>query len=168
RRGDRAPRRPVAAREGALDDVAPTGAPELGTRAFVRRRARPRVARADDDGPPSRHPELDHVRLRVRVAPAPARLPRSDEGRRPRLDPSRAPRPLWRGAAEARPVSGPEGGVLPRRLRARPVRHRPVAGRPRAGAGRPAPTAGRLALPPALEPALPADDRLPRPARGRA
>ena len=70
--------------------------------------------------PPARHPERDDVRLRVGVAPAPARLPRRDEGRRPRGDPARAAEALRRGAAEAAPLPGSEGGVLPRRLRARP------------------------------------------------
>ena len=70
--------------------------------------------------PPARDPERDHVRLRVGLAPAPARLPRRDEGRRPGGDPARAAEALRRGAAEAAPLPGAEGGVLPRRLRARP------------------------------------------------
>ena len=71
-----------------------------------------------------------------------------------------------RRAAEARPVPGPEGGVLPERLRARPVAARALRRRPGARARRAAPAAGRVALPPALEPALSADARPPRPARG--
>ena len=47
--------------------------------------------------------------------------------------------------------------------RARRARRRPVARR-----RRPPAAAGRLALPPALEPAVPADARAPRPRRGRA
>ena len=86
----------------------------------LRRRARARLARADDHGAPARDPELDHLRLRVGLAAAPARLPGGDEGRRPGLDPGRAARPLRRRAAEAPPVPGAEGGVLPLRLRARP------------------------------------------------
>jgi hypothetical protein len=62
----------------------------LGEGARVRRRARARLARADHDGEAARHPELDDVRLRVRVAPAPARLPSRDEGRRPRRDPAQS------------------------------------------------------------------------------
>ena len=62
----------------------------------LRPRARARLARADDHGAPARDPELDHVRLRVGLAAAPARLPRRDEGRRPRLDPARAARALRR------------------------------------------------------------------------
>ena len=58
-----------------------------------------------------------------------------------------------------------QGGVLPRRLRARPGGARAVGDRPGADARRAAPAAGRLALPPAREPALPADARAPRSAR---
>ena len=65
-------------------------------RTRVRRRARARLARADDDRAAPGHPEHDDVRLRVRVAAAPARLPRGDEGRRPGHDPARAPRTLRR------------------------------------------------------------------------
>ena len=71
---------------------APARAAAVGARPRLRRRARARLARADDDRAPARHPELDHVRLRVGVAAAPARLPRRDAGRRPRLDPARAAR----------------------------------------------------------------------------
>ena len=77
----------------------------LRARARLRHRARPRLARADDHGAPARDPERDDVRLRVGVAAAPARLPRRDEGRRARLDPGRAARPLRRGAAEAAPAT---------------------------------------------------------------
>ena len=91
----------------------------LGEAARLRPRARARLARPDADRPLARDPERDDVRLRVRLAPAPARLPRGDAGRRPRGDPARAARPLRRAAAEAAPLPGPEGGVLPRRLRAR-------------------------------------------------
>ena len=114
--------------QGARRCVAAARAAALGEGTRLRRRARARLARADDDRAPARHPELDDVRLRVGVAPAPARLPRRDEGRRAGLDPARAARPLRRRAAEARPVPGAEGGVLPLRLRARPAR-RSTAGR---------------------------------------
>ena len=69
-------------------------------------------------------------------------------------------------AAEARQVSGDRGGVLPRRLRAGSRgarRHRPGQGaRGRANA------AGRLALPPARQPALHRRARAARPRRVRA
>ena len=78
-RGDRAARRPLAHGQGARDGVAPARAAELGARPRLRRRARARLARADDDRAAARHPELDDVRLRVGVAAAPARLPRRDE-----------------------------------------------------------------------------------------
>jgi hypothetical protein len=63
-------------------------------------------------------PERDHVRLRVRVAAAPARLPRATRGRRAGGDPARSGSSATAPAAEARAVPRPEGGVLPRRLRA--------------------------------------------------
>ena len=66
-------------------------------------------------------------------APASARLPRGDAGRRSGGDPARAARALRRRAAEARPVPGAEGGVLPRRLRARPGRARAVRASTRRG-----------------------------------
>ena len=104
------------------------------------------------------------------TAAAPARLPRGDEGRRPRRDPARAARAATaRGRRSSLAVPGPEGGVLPRGLRARPGRCSSAFGvDPARMLVVAAPAAGRLALPPALEPALPADARAPRPARGRA
>src|SRR5439155_19852428 len=110
----------------------------------------------------------DDVRLRVRVAAAPARLPGGDTSRRAGGDPTRAPRRVRRAAAEAPPVPRPEGGVLPRGLRARRGRPRALADRPGARARRASPAAGRLPLPPALEPALPDDAALPGRARRRA
>src|SRR4029453_9740190 len=59
----------------------PRGPPRVGAGAQLRPRARARLARADVDGPPPRDPELDDVRLRVRVAATPARLPRRHAGR---------------------------------------------------------------------------------------
>ena len=93
---DRPPRRPLGARQGAADARAAEGAAPLGEAARLRSRARPRLARADDDRAPARHPERDDVRLRVGVAAAPARLPRRDARRRPRLDPAGAPRAVQR------------------------------------------------------------------------
>ena len=154
--------------EGPADDASPRRAEEVGEGPRLRRRTGARLARADDDRPPARHPELDDVRLRVRDDPASARLPRGDEGRRAGHDPARAPRALRRAPTEARAVPGPQGGVLPLRLRARPLAARPLRRRPGARARRPAPAARRLALPPPLEPALPDDARPPRPARERA
>ena len=120
RGGDPRPaRRPVAAREGALADLAARRPAPLGQGPGVRHRARARLARADPHRTPARDPELDHLRLRVRMAPAPARLPCRDSRGRPGRDPAGAARALRRQAAEAGPVPGPEGGVLPRGLRAR-------------------------------------------------
>ena len=82
RDGDRPPRRPVGTRQGAADAHAAEGAAALGEGPRLRPRARPRLARADDDRAPARHPELDDVRLRVGVAAAPARLPGGDARRR--------------------------------------------------------------------------------------
>ncbi len=166
--GDRAPRRPVAARQGATAHLAPAHLEGLGEAPRLRRRAGARIARADDHSPPARDPELDDLRLRVRLAAARARLPRSDEGRRPGVDPARAPRPLRRTAPEAARVPRAEGGVLPLGLRPRPEGARRVAARPGAHARRAPAAARRLALPPALESALPADAAAPRAARHRA
>src|SRR5205814_8208706 len=134
------------------DDGPARRAQALGERTRLRRRARPRLPRADDHGAAPRHPELDDVRLRVRDVPAPARLPRCDAGRRPRRDPARAARAVRRQAAEARAVPGAEGGVLPRRLRARPLAARAVLDRPGARARRLEDAARRVALSPPLEP----------------
>ena len=123
----------------------------------LRPRARPRLARADHDRAAARHPELDDVRLRVGVAPAPARLPRSDAGRRPGGDPAQAARVVRRRPAEARPVRGAEGGVLPLRLRSRSGGCGGARRRPGPDARGAASSARRLAVPPALESALPAD-----------
>src|SRR5207253_906001 len=109
-----------------------------------------------------RDPELYDIRLRVGVVATPARRPRCHEGRHPGVDPSATAHDVWRGAAEAPSVPGAEGGVLPCRLRARPVAARPVLRRARARAGRPASAAGRVAVPPPIESALPADARLSR------
>ena len=118
---DRPPRRPLVDRQGAPAALAAAGTAALGEGTRLRPRARARLARADDDGAPPRHPELDDLRLRVGVAAAPARLPRGDARRRARLDPARAARDLRREAAEAAAVPGAEGGVLPLGLRARPL-----------------------------------------------
>ena len=116
------------------------------------RRPRPRLARAHADRPQPRDPERDGARLRVRLAPAPPRAPRRDSRRLSRRGPGGAARALRSKAAEARHLPRDQGGVLPRRLRARPGSsggHRPgPRARDRAHA------AGRVGLPPARQPAL--------------
>src|SRR5205823_3153785 len=151
------PRRPLAPAEGAAHDPAARGVEAVGEGPQLRRRARARLARADADGAQARRPELDDVRLRVRDVAAPARLSRGDEGRGAGRDPGRAPAEVRRPRIEARAVRGPEGGVLPQRLRARPLPARPLRDRPGTRARRPAPAARRVALPPSFEPALPDD-----------
>ena len=115
---------------------------------------RARLDRPADGLPGSSRPQRDHVRLRVRSAPAwpqlPARPARADAG----CDPGRSRGRLRRQAAQAGHIPGAEGGVLPGRLRARPGRaasagtgrlpHRAGA----AAAGRPG------ALSPVREPAV--------------
>ena len=135
------------------------------TAARVRHRARTRVARADDDGAPARNPERDDARLRVRDAAAPARHASGDEGGRAGVDPRGPARASGRATTEAAALPRAEGGVLPLRLRAGPDGARDSGCRPRPRARRPAAPAGRLALPPAFESALPADARLPGQAR---
>ena len=163
RRGDRRARRPVARRQGVRAHLPAARAQALRQGPRLRPRARARLPRADDHRAPAGHPERDDARLRVRDAPAPSRRPRGDEGRRPRSDPGGAHGPLRRAPAEAPPVPGAQGGVLPLRLRARPDRARRAARQPAANARRRAHAAGCLALPPAFEPVLPTAARLPRP-----
>ena len=133
----------------------------------LRPRGRPRLQRprARRRQPP--HPGGQHVRLRVRRPAAqhrlPARPPRDDA----RRDPAGAARALRRRPGQARPVRRAQGGVLPLGLHARPGRARPPRRRPRPrGGDRPA-AAGRLALPPQVQPPVPARARLPRAPRGR-
>src|SRR5204862_7480280 len=128
---------------------------------LFRSRARARLARADDDGASARHLELDHIRLRVGLAPASARVSCGDEGGRARVDPRRPSRAVWRDPAEAAPVSRAEGGVLPRRLRARSGHPRRIRDRSAASARGLEAAPGRLARPPPLGPALPTDAEPP-------
>ncbi len=144
--GDRKARRPVAVRQSALDGIAPADASPLGEGTRLRHRARPRLARADDDRAALRHPERDDVRLRVRLAAAPARLPGGHEGRRTGLDPAGAPGQVRDGAAQAPAVPRSEGGVLPGRLRAGPLRPRALRARSFANPRRRPHAARRLAL----------------------
>ena len=81
--GTAAPR----ARQGARRGLRACRRCGAGRSRALRPRARPRLARPDADRAVARDPERDDLRLRVRVAPAPARLPRGDAGRRPRGDP---------------------------------------------------------------------------------
>ena len=76
------------------------------SRARVRPRARPRLARPDADRALAGDPERDHVRLRVRLAPAPARLPRGDACGRPGGDSAGAARPVRRPTAKLRRYPG--------------------------------------------------------------
>jgi hypothetical protein len=168
RRDPRPPRRSVTLRQDTLAPFANARVALVGPRQELRRSARARLARADADRAPARHSKRDDVRLRVRLAPAPARLPGGDAGRGPRRDSARAAGALWSRAVQARAVPRAEGGVLPRRLRARPVGARRLGDRPRSDAGRRPHAPGRLALPPPFEPALPAGTRPSRPERVRA
>ncbi len=63
--------------------------------------------------------------LRVRRHPAPDQLPGRAPGAGPRFDPARAAAANRREGAQAGPLSRPQGGVLPGRLRARPRRSSP-------------------------------------------
>src|SRR5258708_36884509 len=131
----------------------------MGQAAQLRSGRRGWRARADDGGAPAQEPKLDDVRLRMGGAAASARLSRRDAGCRPGLDPAGASEELRRGAAEAAAVPGAEGGVLPLGLRAKRIRAARLVDRSRKGARRAAAAARRLALPPALESAVPHDAR---------
>ena len=65
----------------------------------------------------------------------------------PGLDPARAAEQDRRQGAQAGPLPGPEGGVLPGRLRARPGGPRRARARSREGAGRRPAAAGDLRVP---------------------
>ena len=94
-------------------------------------------------------------------------LPRRHTRRLPRGSTGGTARPLRRTPAQAPALPGHQGGVLPRRLRARPRSSSGSAWTP-PDRRRPPPPSRRLAVPPAFEPALPADARPPRPRRPRA
>ena len=123
-----------------------------------------------DDRAPARAPELDHVRLPVGMASAPAQLHTATKVRR--LTPiTRPARALRRPPAEAAPVRRARGSTTSG-LRARPDGCRPRSSTGSVAPRRPAPAAGRLALPPASNPFIPprcGRDRLAvtRRARGR-
>ena len=137
RDADRPPRRAVAARQGAADDARGSGRSTAGRAGAnfdvalahgsheltitARRLGIPSATTFDYEWAWLQHQLGCRAATRVVV---------------PDSIPDRPPRALRRGAAQAAPVSGPEGGVLPRRLRARPGRTRAVGYRPRADAGR--------------------------------
>ena len=113
------------AAKGARAGVALAGARALGARAALRRRARPRLQRRHGRRAAARDPVRDDVRLRVGDACS----TRSTAAWRrrvvvPEAIPPERLRPLRRDAGEAAPLPGAQGGVLPRRLRARPRRPR--------------------------------------------
>ena len=124
----------------------------------LRHRARSRLQRRLGGGRAAADTQLDDVRLRVGHRPAQRQLPSGARRGGARGDPARAPgRYGARGKISA--LRGPEGGVLPGRLRAR--RRRPGRAR-RWTRARPivrrAHAAGGVALPPLPQ----------RPVRGRA
>ena len=104
------------------------GAPRVRARPRLRPRPLARLARAATRGAVARRPVRVRVRLRVRARQhglgclAATRVVVPEVIPQERLD---APR---RARAEGRPLPGAEGGVLPPRLRARPVRPRPRSG----------------------------------------
>ena len=118
--GDRPPPRRAAGEQGARAWSSRSArARALGARARLRRRDGPRLERRHGRRQAAADPERDRVRLRVGDGPAPGQLPAGARGRGARRDPARAALPLRR-ARQAAPLPGPQGGVLPRRLRARP------------------------------------------------
>ena len=117
--GRRAPPRRTRHRQGARARVALGRAGALGARAGFDLA----IGHGSNDLTVAaallRIPSLDRVRLRVGDRAAQRQLPPRAGGRRPGRDPARAAAPLRRRPAQAAPVPGPEGGVLPGRLRAR-------------------------------------------------
>src|SRR6185436_9446398 len=99
-------------------------APPVCAPTALRLRARTRVNRPPPGLQSPANPEHDDVRLRVGRNPAQPQLP----DRHTRVGPGRytggAPRAVRGETAQARPVPGAEGGVLPGRLPARPGRAR--------------------------------------------
>ena len=111
------------AAKGARAGVALGRARALGARARDRPRARPRLQRRLGRRRAAADPVGDRVRLRVGDASS----TRSTAGSRARIVvpdviPPERLAPLRRDAGEAAAVRGPQGGVLPRGLRARPRR----------------------------------------------
>ena len=86
-----------------------------------------RLARADDHGQAPRHSQLHDVRLRVGLAPAPARLPGRHASGRARGDPARATRALRRPPTQAAALPRAQGGVLPVRTSSPTPPQRPLS-----------------------------------------
>ena len=148
---DRAARRRLGARQGARRVCAPAGAPALGEAAPLR----PRAGHGSHDLTLTARSLASRARPRSTTSSpgsstssAAARRRGSSCRRRSR----RSGSPVRRCAEEAPPLPRPEGGVLPRRLRALAACRR--AGGRRACWSSPARRRG-LALPPARQPALP-------------
>src|SRR3954468_19020819 len=169
--GDRPRRRRTPRRGLAREQAQGAREPHVAHAPLRPRALRPR-GRARLQRPRARrrlraHPGRQHLRLRVRRPAAQHRLPpgppRDDAGR----DPAPAARALRGRPRQARAVRGAQGGVLPGGLRGRPGRARRARRRPRADRGDRAPAARRLALPPQVEPPVPARARAPRAPRGR-
>ena len=159
--GDRPPRRPLAARQGTLAHLASRALRTWARPRELRPRARARLTRADDERTATRHPERDDARLRVRDAAAPARHARGDKGGRARVDPARAARSV--SACDRRSCCAIPG--LKEEYYLSDFEPDPTV-LDELGVDRDRvlvvlrPAARRLALPPPLEPALPADARL--------
>ena len=116
------------ASQGTRAGVAQRRARALGARAALRRGDRPRVERRERGRSRCCGSRRHGVRLRVRGAAAPRELPALPRGDGAGADPARATRALRREAAQAAPLRGPEGGVLPGGLRARRGRARTSSG----------------------------------------
>ena len=120
----------------------------LGERAQDRPRARPRLQRHLGRGEAAADPVRDGVRLRVGAPAARDQLPAGHARGRARRDPAGPPDAVRRDRGQVAAVRGPEGGVLPGGLRARPGGARRAGPGRRAAARGRAHAAGRLALPP--------------------
>ena len=155
---DRPPPRRAARGQGRRPRLALGGARALGARRGARagrRRFDIALGHGSNDVTRGRgaaaDPERDDVRLRVGDGPAQRQLPPGARRRRARRDPARS---AWRATApggKLRALRGPQGGVLPGRLRARPRGARRAGLDPRpADRGR-AHAARGLALPPLRE-----------------
>ena len=122
----------------------------LGARPALRPSARARLQRHHDRGRAPAHPVRDDVRLRVGHRPAQRQLPAGQGRGGPRRDPARAPLSLRRPGQDPR-LPGPQGGVLPGRLRARPGGPRRPRPRPECADRGGPDAAGGLALSPLRE-----------------
>ena len=91
-------------------------------RTRLRPRPLPRLARASARRALARHPVVVRLRLRVRARAAQLGCRAATRVVVPTRSRRRAARPARRPSAEGRPLRRTQGGVLPPRLRARPVR----------------------------------------------